>query len=79
MTHKLVQMLTEKSLCNGGIEEKLCYDVGQELFGFDSSNINMVLLSQFLFTCHYSTLSSGIYAKEYPTSRLLISLYIRAF
>lgn len=41
MTRKLVQMLTEKSLCDGGFEEKVCYDLGQELFGFDSSNINM--------------------------------------
>lgn len=41
MTSELVKMLTEKSVCGGGVSEKICYDIGEELFGFDSANINM--------------------------------------
>ena len=42
MTNKLVQMLTEKEVCGGDLSEKICYDFAEELFGFDSANINMV-------------------------------------
>lgn len=41
LTNNLVNMLTEKSVCGGEFSEKICYDVGEELFGFDSANINM--------------------------------------
>ena len=47
MTHDLVKMLTEKSVCGGGVTEKICYDIGEELFGFDSANINMVIPPQY--------------------------------
>ena len=42
LTNSLIHMLTEKSVCGGEFSEKICYDVGEELFGFDSANINMV-------------------------------------
>ena len=45
MTSDLVRMLTDKGVCGGGISEKLCYDFGEELFGFDSANINMVSIN----------------------------------
>ena len=38
----MVNMLTEKSVCDSPFTEKVCYDAGQEIFGFDSANINMV-------------------------------------
>lgn len=41
MTNELVQMLTEKEVCGGDLSEKVCYDFAEELFGFDSANINM--------------------------------------
>ncbi|KAJ7377380.1 hypothetical protein OS493_029740 [Desmophyllum pertusum] len=41
MTNEFVTMLTDKEVCGGGFSEKLCYDFGEELFGFDSANINM--------------------------------------
>lgn len=47
MTNDFVKMLTEKSVCGGGYSEKICYDIGEELFGFDSANINMVMLLLF--------------------------------
>lgn len=44
MTHELAQILTDESICGSGVSDNLCYDIGQELFGFDSSNLNMVRL-----------------------------------
>ena len=41
-TNEMVKMLTEKSVCDSPFTEKVCYDAGQEIFGFDSANINMV-------------------------------------
>ena len=41
-TNEMVKMLTEKSVCDSPFAEKVCYDAGQEIFGFDSANINMV-------------------------------------
>lgn len=35
-------MLMEKEVCGGDFLEKVCYDFVEELFGFDSVNINMV-------------------------------------
>lgn len=42
MTNELTQMLTKKEVCDGGLSEKVCYDFAEELFGFDSANVNMV-------------------------------------
>ena len=42
MTNELVQMLIEKEVCGGDLSETVCYDFAEELFGFDSANINMV-------------------------------------
>lgn len=42
LMNNLVYMLIEKLVCGGEFLEKICYDVGEELFGFDSVNINMV-------------------------------------
>ena len=41
-TNEMVNLLTEKSVCDSPFTEKVCYDAGQEIFGFDSANINMV-------------------------------------
>ena len=49
-------MLTDKEVCGGGFSEKLCYDFGEELFGFDSANINMVWSYT---TLRVGTLESG--------------------
>lgn len=50
MTNELTQMLTEKEVCDGGLSEKVCYDFAEELFGFDSANVNMVWIHSFMTT-----------------------------
>lgn len=36
-----MKLLTKHGICSGKLTEEFCYDAGQNLFGFDSSNINM--------------------------------------
>lgn len=43
-------MLTKKEVCDGGLSEKVCYDFAEELFGFDSANVNMVWIHSFMTT-----------------------------
>ena len=50
MTNELTQMLTKKEVCDGGLSEKVCYDFAEELFGFDSANVNMVWIHSFMTT-----------------------------
>lgn len=36
-----MRLLTKHGICNGKLTEKFCYDAGQNVFGFDSKNINV--------------------------------------
>lgn len=36
-----MKLLTKHGICDGKLTEKFCYDAGQNVFGFDSNNINM--------------------------------------
>lgn len=36
-----MRLLTKHGICDGKLTEKFCYDAGQNVFGFDSMNINI--------------------------------------